>query len=104
MPPSRPDPATVGSNSFDPDNFFETWSAESCPQEDDLRDTIIRAFGLKATDDYVYRAIASVTLSQVQEAIAAGRRHGLHAWYVDGHGREVFPPSALSLLVPPLNL
>ncbi|KAK4192543.1 hypothetical protein QBC35DRAFT_424201 [Podospora australis] len=40
-------------------------------------------FGIGAADGYVYHAVASVTLSQVQRAVAVGRAHGMHDWYED---------------------
>ncbi|KAF2136303.1 uncharacterized protein K452DRAFT_280141 [Aplosporella prunicola CBS 121167] len=84
-PPKRHDPSTIGAQSpFDPDAFLATWSAaSSLPlQNNDLRTAIIRAFDLPPTDDYVYHAVASVTLAQVQHALGFGGKHGLHGWYV----------------------
>ena len=81
---------TVGAASFDPDDFFDAWiGPDSGPQNDDLKGAIIRAFKLKTNDDYAYHAIASVTLSQVQQAIRAGRQHSLHAWYLFEDGKPV---------------
>ncbi|KAL9064450.1 MAG: hypothetical protein Q9157_007828, partial [Trypethelium eluteriae] len=76
---------TVGSSSFDPDAFLEAWKIGRIgpPKDNDLRTAITEAFGLKENDDYVYHAIASVTLAQVQQAINAGGANGLHAWYRD---------------------
>lgn len=83
MPPGRP--SCVGNSTFDPDQFFTKWAAGefSPPSTDthDLRTSIIHAFGLPPSDSYVYRAVASVTLHHVQQAISAGAQHGLHAWY-----------------------
>ena len=91
MPPQPKAPFTVGTPSFDPDKFFEAWdSAKSIPVDKDLRGAIIRAFKLKDNDDYVYHAIASVTLSQVQNALNAGRKGRLCAWYRDEQGEEVY--------------
>ena len=59
------------------------------PKENDLRSSIIAAFNLSSNDSYVYHAIASVTLAQVQEAIAVGGEHELHAWYLDDSGEPV---------------
>lgn len=38
-------------------------------------------FGVPERDGYVYHAVASVMLSQVQRAVEAGRRFGMHDWY-----------------------
>ena len=59
------------------------------PKDDDLRASITSAFNLSNRDSYVYHAIASVTLSEVQEAIENGNENGLHAWYLDAEGKAV---------------
>lgn len=88
MPPHS-SPHTVGSPAFDPDAFFDAWDQSSVPQDNDFRTAIIKAFNLKSNDDYVYHAIASVTLAQVQHAINHGAQAGLNAWYRDAEGRQV---------------
>jgi hypothetical protein len=99
MPPKPKAPFTVGTPSFDPDKFFEAWdSAKSIPVDNDVRGAIIRAFKLNDNDDYVYHAIASVTLSQVQNALNAGRKGRLCAWYRDEQGEEVYFCPTLSAL------
>ena len=58
----------------------------------DFQQAIITAFNLPpggTKDDYVYHAIASVTLEQVQCVIEAGEKNGLHRWYVDEEGKSV---------------
>ncbi|KAL9598665.1 MAG: hypothetical protein Q9219_004334 [cf. Caloplaca sp. 3 TL-2023] len=80
---------TTGSSHFDPDSFFDLWGNEAkslLPQGNDLRSSIIAAFDLAPSDNYVYHALASVTLGQVQEAIKHGGEHGLHNWYSDSSG------------------
>jgi hypothetical protein len=94
MVPPRPQARTVKSASFDPAQFFDTWparSSELIPQDDDLQTSIVKAFGLKEPDDYIYHAIASVTLAQVQHAVSrgAGENGMLHAWYRDTEGKQV---------------
>ncbi|KIW00133.1 uncharacterized protein PV09_08311 [Verruconis gallopava] len=85
---------TIGSSHFDPVRFLESWNASTrAPQNNDLRAAIMNAFGLKPTDDYVYHAIASVTLAQVQVAIDHGSANGMHAWYRDEAGQQIAPPS-----------
>ena len=90
----RPRALTVKSTSFDPAQFLDIWSQRSSqllPRENDFRTSIIHAFGLKETDDYVYHAIASVTLAQVQHVISRGPGENgmLHAWYRDLNGKQV---------------
>lgn len=81
---------TTGSAHFDPDAFFERWSSEpNLPTGSDLRSSIIQAFDLPSTDHFVYHAIASVTLTEAQQAISSGDQHGLHAWYLDEAGKAV---------------
>ena len=90
MPPStRAKPYTVGSLSFGPDRFFSEWDESILSRDNDLKQCIIRAFGLKSNDDYIYHAVASVTLDQVQAVINAGGLNGMHAWYRDGKGEQV---------------
>lgn len=93
MPSARSRPHTVGASSFDPDTFFEQWDESIAPVDNHLQACIQRAFKLKPNDDYVYHAIASVTLEQVQVAINHGNANGMHAWYRDGKGEQVCPPS-----------
>jgi hypothetical protein len=88
-PPARARPHTVGSSSFDPDAFFEQWDEAVVPHDNDLKKCILRSFKLKQDDDYEYHAIATVTLNQVQSAINAGGRNGMHAWYRDENGFQV---------------
>jgi hypothetical protein len=90
MPP-KITPHTVGSTSFGPDSFIKQWNLEFVPksEDNDLNGCIQKAFGLKSKDDYVYHAIASVTLQQVQSAVNAGSRNGMHAWYKDEEGQKV---------------
>jgi hypothetical protein len=88
---SRSRPSTVGSLNFDPDIFFETWGKldRSFPSNLNLQSAITAWFGLKEKGNYVYHAIASVTSSQVQQAIEYGGQAGLHAWYLDESGKPV---------------
>lgn len=89
MPPKQPQPFTEGSSSFDSDAFFSAWNEECLPQNNDLRTCIIKSFNLPANDAYVYHAMGSATLAQVQKAIQFGGQGGLHAWYRDDEGKEV---------------
>ncbi|KAL9104571.1 MAG: hypothetical protein Q9163_000493 [Psora crenata] len=102
-PPTPRGPLATGSSTFNPDTVFRQWSIKPrpLPQNNDLRTSIIQTFSLPQNDQYTYHAIASVTLSQVQEAIDHGRQGGLHAWYRDEEGRvndiqaytQVFSPT-----------
>ncbi len=89
---------TVDSKDFYPDQFLNTWHPAGIPQNNDLRTAIVKSFRLKQTDDYVYHAIASVTLSQVQVAIDHGNVNGMHAWYRDIAGQQVTQSPFLFLL------
>ncbi|KAK6358574.1 hypothetical protein TWF730_007900 [Orbilia blumenaviensis] len=100
MPPT-PRAATTGSSTFAPDSFFEAWSNEK--QRDpvpnnDLRSAIIQAFGLKPTDSYVYHAVASVTLQQVQNALLQGGSRDLHAWYRNEKGEPLESPPETDII------
>jgi hypothetical protein len=79
----------VGSRDFKPERFLGSWDPTFLPVNNDLRSSIVQAFGLAPDDDYVYHAIASVTLTQVQAAIDHGDANGMHAWYRDEAGIQV---------------
>ena len=93
MPPHRsgPGPRTTGAKDFDPDALFRTWKdgQKSLPVNHNLRSSILATFNLPQNDKYIYHAIASVTLEQVQQAIEHGGENGLHAWYIDGNAQPV---------------
>ncbi|KAK3396443.1 hypothetical protein B0T20DRAFT_271286 [Sordaria brevicollis] len=46
----------------------------------------------EAADEYVYHAIASVKLSQVQRAVEMGGNKGMHGWYKLEGGSDLLPP------------
>ena len=92
-----PTATTVGSHAFDPDKLASAQSLFSqvhlllkCNK---FRDAILTTFSLPEGDDYVYHATASVTLAQVQVAINAGSKNGLHDWYLDDSGKVNGHPS-----------
>ena len=90
MSPVQRTARTIGAANWDPDAFFEAWEKlKPLPKDGDLRTSIISAFDLSTRDSYVYHAVASVKLSQVQEAINNGDANGLHAWYLDDEGKPV---------------
>ena len=82
---------TEGSTNFDPLQFFDAWSKEeiNAPYDNNFRKFIIKAFGLSARDDYVYKATAEVTLLHAQTYLEFGAQGGLHAWYRDAEGQAV---------------
>ncbi|CAK3977121.1 hypothetical protein DOTSEDRAFT_50577 [Lecanosticta acicola] len=89
---------TEGSTTFDPDKFFDDWPAgEALLYSNDFRKCILKAFGLDIRDDYVYRAVAEVTLLQAQTYIEFGAQGGLHAWYRDAEGQARPSPTAADI-------
>lgn len=86
---------TEGSSTFEPDKFFESWAKGEVtpPYDNNFRRFIIRAFGLQLSDDYQYQATAVVSLLQAQTYVEFGAQGGLHAWYRDAEGKEVWKPS-----------
>lgn len=78
-------PSCVGSSSFDPSALVRDASILSRTlallDQDDFAGAIREYFGIPATDAYVYHAITSVTLPQVQHVVSLGAANGLHAWY-----------------------
>ena len=88
---------TDGATDCDSDTVFERWAKgqKTTPANNNLRSSIISTFSLPQDDAYVYHAIASVTLSQVQAAINHGGESGLHAWYLDDEGKPVHTCSSL---------
>ena len=95
-----PSIGTEGSSSFDPDQLLAEWDTAKLPGPEDnhLHSAISAVFGLSQTDDYVYHAVASVTLSQVQSAIGHGNANGMLAWYRDEQGQQVTRPSCFMML------
>ncbi|KAK4178873.1 hypothetical protein QBC36DRAFT_323708 [Triangularia setosa] len=83
----------VGNPSFDPekavaDHDTHEAAVKLLNEKNDFEGAIRLWFGLPEAgkDDYVYHAVASVTLPQVQRAVAMGRENGLHGWY-DGQNK-----------------
>ncbi|KAK8024143.1 hypothetical protein PG993_012209 [Apiospora rasikravindrae] len=60
-------------------------------EKDDFASAIAVSFNLPPRDAYVYHAIVSVTLGQVQHVIGMGGANGLHTWY-----RDLSPPAPSS--------
>ncbi|KAI0540337.1 hypothetical protein GGR58DRAFT_141808 [Xylaria digitata] len=74
-----------GSPSWNPDSYLADTElhtrAEAHLANNDLKSAIMTSFSLRASDAYVYHAIVSVTLPQVQHVVSLGGAHGLHNWY-----------------------
>lgn len=101
MPPRIPKkPQTEGSFNFDPDSFFEKWATgeNGVPKDNDFQKCISRAFGLRSSDAYVYKAIAEVTLSQAQTYLNYGNQGRLLEWYRDEECNKVFLSPLPSLI------
>ncbi|KAH9437044.1 hypothetical protein MCOR02_000704 [Pyricularia oryzae] len=56
-------------------------AAEELLSKDDFAGAIRSFFQIPVGDDYVYHALASVKLEEVQRAVEAGGVGGRHAWY-----------------------
>lgn len=84
---------TGGIRSSNPRNYFfpDEKREESLISliRNDLRSAITSGFGLPSDDSYVYHAIASVTLAQVEDAVKASTSNGLCDWYQDVEGHQV---------------
>lgn len=89
---------TEGSSTFDPDRFFEAWAKGeiTAPSDNDFKKSILTAFGLPSRDNYVYKAVAAVSLEQAQAHVAAGGNNGLHGWYKTSEGQPVGPAPTAS--------
>ncbi|EGP90082.1 unnamed protein product [Zymoseptoria tritici ST99CH_1A5] len=90
---------TEGSSTFDPDRFFEAWAKGeiTAPSDNDFKKSILTAFGLPSRDNYVYKAVAAVSLEQAQAHVAAGGNNGLHGWYKTSEGQPRPPPSSADI-------
>lgn len=94
----RSSASCVGSLSFNPsalttDPELRTLTV-ALLEHDDFAGAIRTAFGIPAKDAYVYHAITSVTLPQVQHVVSLGGANGLHAWYasLDDARTSLAPP------------
>lgn len=96
--PVAPKQGCVGSPTFDPEQQVRDERAREEAlahlREDEFEKAIRSWFKLPATDTYVYHAITSVELAQVQDVVKRGGAHGLHDWYRNDAGE---PVSDLSL-------
>lgn len=79
-------PGCVGAAGFDPaasvrDPGLRTATLALLDDQDDFAGAISTYFRIPASDNYVYHAITSVTLPQVQHIVRLGGANRLHAWY-----------------------
>ncbi|KAI2617105.1 hypothetical protein GGR54DRAFT_212626 [Hypoxylon sp. NC1633] len=87
MAPSRPFTYCEGAPSWNPTTYIADTAlherAEAHLASDDLQSAITVSFSLPPPhlDPYVYHAIVSVTLPEVQHVISLGGQNGLHSWY-----------------------
>ena len=86
-------PFTVGAKAFDPEALVQDEVKLKIAllylEKDDIGSAIINYFSLPGDDDYVYHAIASVKLAQVQQAVQQGHQFHLNDWYKDDNQVEV---------------
>ncbi|RYP37575.1 hypothetical protein DL767_002883 [Monosporascus sp. MG133] len=77
----------VGSPTWNPKSYIADTDlharADAHLEKDDFHSAITESFALPRRDTYVYHAVTSVTLAQVQHAVSLGAANNLHAWYRD---------------------
>ena len=108
MPPKSRGPYTAGSPTFSPSALLS--SPEALTQaithllpspthpHGSLHSAISSYFAIPPSETYLYHALISVNLSQVQSAIDAGAANGLHDWYRDpSSGKPLSPPPAADI-------
>ncbi|KAI0838263.1 hypothetical protein F5Y06DRAFT_53674 [Hypoxylon sp. FL0890] len=85
--PKKPFTYCEGAPSWNPTTYIADTAlherAEALLAGDNLQSAIAVSFSLPPPrrDPYVYHAIVSVTLPEVQHVVSLGRQNGLHAWY-----------------------
>ncbi|KAK6952110.1 hypothetical protein Daesc_006641 [Daldinia eschscholtzii] len=94
MAPSKAFTYCEGASSWNPTTYVADTAlherVEALLTSDDFQSAIIASFSLPhpRRDSYVYHAIVSVTLAEVQHIVSLGRQNAFHAWYF-----EPKPPS-----------
>jgi hypothetical protein len=93
----------IGSPSWRPDEFVEDEERQKEAEErlgqNDLLRAVAVAFRIPERDAYVYHAMTSVTLAEVQRVVGLGGVNGLHAWYPpNADGSTVRPRASKCLL------
>jgi hypothetical protein len=83
----------VGSPSFQPQEAIKDTAcqdeARQCLAKDDLLAASRVLFSLPDPDEYVYHAMTSVKLAEVQRIVTLGGINGLHGWYRAEDGSPV---------------
>ncbi|KAL2209163.1 hypothetical protein CC79DRAFT_1332394 [Sarocladium strictum] len=86
----------VGSPSFQPQEAIKDTAcqdeARQCLAKDDLLAASRVLFSLPDPDEYVYHAMTSVKLAEVQRIVTLGGINGLHGWYRAEDGSPIDPP------------
>ncbi|KAF6825318.1 hypothetical protein CPLU01_10362 [Colletotrichum plurivorum] len=87
----------VGAPEFDPESYFNDAPRQEKAKEllaqNNLFGAINVSFGIDPQKDtYVYHAMTSVRLGQVQGIVNMGGENELHAWYRDDEGKPIDPP------------
>ncbi|TEA12809.1 hypothetical protein C8034_v005614 [Colletotrichum sidae] len=87
----------VGAPDFDPQTYIQDTARQEQANQLLAKDNLYSAVNLSFNidpkrDTYVYHAIASVRLVQVQGIVNMGGENGLHAWYRDDDGKPLEPP------------
>ncbi|KAI8958608.1 hypothetical protein F5Y11DRAFT_33209 [Daldinia sp. FL1419] len=89
MAPSRPFKYCEGAPSWNPTTYVADAElherAEALLASDDFQSAVVASFALPhpRRDPYVYHAIVSVTLAEVQHIVSLGRQNAFHAWYFE---------------------
>ncbi|KAI1104561.1 hypothetical protein F4804DRAFT_185578 [Jackrogersella minutella] len=102
MAPGKPFTYCEGAPSWNPTTYVADTAlherAEALLAGDNLQSAIATSFSLPPPrrDPYVYHAIVSVTLPEVQHVVSLGRQNGLHAWYFAPSPEQEPTPAALS--------
>lgn len=99
MPTKTPKPFVhcVGNPDFEPekavgDHDRHQAALKLLEERNDFEGAVRLWFGMPEAgkDDYVYHALASVTLGQVQRGVEMGAEKGLHGWYEGAKDGEVY--------------
>lgn len=89
-------PSCVGAPGFDPAARVRDPDARAQAvallRENDFAGAVKAYFGLPTEDTYIYHAMTSVSLSQVQHVVSLGGANGLHAWYAPRTAAPSDPP------------
>lgn len=114
MPTKTPKPFVhcVGNPDFEPekavgDHDRHQAALKLLEERNDFEGAVRLWFGMPEAgkDDYVYHALASVTLGQVQRGVEMGAEKGLHGWYEGAKdGETPLPPPSTTDIAAYTNL